>query len=57
VHDHAMGYAVEPNAETIAEAIVDYYKNNRQEDYTQYLILEKEKYLWSRLTGMFKKVL
>ena len=53
VHDHAMGYAVEPNAEAIAEAIVDYYENKRQEDYTQYLILEKEKYSWSRLTKVF----
>ena len=53
VHDHKMGYAVHPNAEYIAEAIIDYYENDRQEDYTQYLILEKEKYSWSILTKAF----
>ena len=56
VHDHKMGYAVHPNAESIAEAIVDYYENDRQEDYTQYLILEKEKYSWSILTKAFTHI-
>ena len=56
VHDHKMGYAVQPNAESIAEAIVDYYENDRQEDYTQYLILEKEKYSWSILTKAFTHI-
>ena len=56
VHDHQMGYATEPNADAIADAIVDYYENNRQEDYTQYLILEKEKYSWSILTKAFVKI-
>ena len=56
VHDHKMGYAVQPNAEFIAEAIIDYYENDRQEDYTQYLILEKEKYSWSILTKAFTHI-
>lgn len=56
VHDHKMGYAVHPNADSIAEAIIDYYENDRQEDYTQYLILEKEKYSWSILTKAFTHI-
>ena len=40
----------------IAEAIIDYYENDRQEDYTQYLILEKEKYSWSILTKAFTHI-
>ena len=56
VHDHKMGYAVEPNAEAIAEAITDYYTNNRQADYTQYLILQKENYSWSGLTNAFMNI-
>ena len=56
VHNHQMGYATEPNADAIADAIVDYYENNRQEDYTQYLILEKEKYSWGILTKAFVKI-
>lgn len=56
VHDHKMGYAVHPNEESIAEAIIDYYENDKQEDYTQYLILEKEKYSWSILTKAFTHI-
>ena len=53
VHDHKMGYAVEPNAEAIAQALTDYYTHNRQADYTAYLIKEKDKYSWSRLAESF----
>ena len=56
VHDHKMGYAVEPNAEAIAEAITDYYTNNRQADYTQYLIQQKKNYSWSGLTNAFMNI-
>ena len=57
VHNHKMGYAVEPNAEDIAEAITDYYTNNRQADYTEYLILQKENYSWSGLTTAFMNII
>ena len=57
VHNHKMGYAVEPNAEAIAEAITDYYTNNRQADYTEYLILQKENYSWSGLTTAFVNII
>ena len=53
VHDHKMGYAVEPNADAIAAALTDYYTHNRQPDYTSYLIKEKDKYSWSRLAESF----
>ena len=56
VHDHKMGYAVKPNAEAIAEAITDYYTNNRQADYTQYLIQQKKNYSWSGLTNAFMNI-
>ena len=53
VHDHKMGYAVEPNADAIAEAIADYYHNNRQADYTEYLIQQKDNYSWSGMAQTF----
>ena len=53
VHDHQMGYAVEPNAEAIAEAITDYYTQNRQADYTQYLIQQKGRYAWTGMAQTF----
>lgn len=53
VHDHKMGYAVAPNANAIADAIIDYYTNQRQEAYTQYLIQQKENYSWAKLANAF----
>lgn len=56
VHDHKMGYACAPNAEDIAEDLMDYYQNKRQEAYTAYLQKEKTKYAWSNMTRAFLKV-
>lgn len=56
VHDHKMGYACAPNAEDIAEDLMDYYQNHRQEAYTAYLQKEKTKYAWSNMTRAFLKV-
>lgn len=53
VHDRKMGYAVPVEAHAIAEAIADYYNNNRQEAYTAYLQGEKSKYGWDKLTEKF----
>lgn len=57
VHDHKMGYACAPNAESIAEDLLDYYQNKRQEAYTAYLQKEKTKYAWSNMTRAFIKIL
>ncbi len=53
VHDHKMGYAVEPKAEAIAQALTDYYTHNRQADYTQYLIQQKDRYSWTGMAQTF----
>ena len=53
VHDRKMGYAVAPQADAIAEAIADYYTHDRQADYTEYLILQKENYSWEKLADTF----
>jgi glycosyltransferase involved in cell wall biosynthesis len=57
VHDRKMGYACEPTPQSIAEAILDYYRNNRQEAYTAYLQKEKNKYAWSNMTTAFENIL
>lgn len=56
VHDHKMGYAVEPNADAIAEALTDYYTQNRQANYTEYLIKQKDNYSWSKLAESFVQI-
>jgi glycosyltransferase involved in cell wall biosynthesis len=40
------GYVVEPDAKAIADSIVDYYENNREEDFVRETIEEKKKYGW-----------
>lgn len=55
VHDHKMGYACVPNAQAIAEDLLDYFQNGRQEAYTKYLKKEKKKYAWSKMTKAFVK--
>jgi glycosyltransferase involved in cell wall biosynthesis len=56
VHDHKMGYAVEPNADAIAEALADYYTQNRQANYTEYLIKQKDNYSWAKLATAFLRI-
>lgn len=53
VHDHKMGYACNPDAQSIATDLLDYFNNSRQSAFTQYLINEKSKYAWSNLTQKF----
>lgn len=57
VHDRKMGYACEPNAQAISEALLDYFTNDRQEEFTKYLQKEKTKYAWSNMTRAFIKIL
>ena len=57
VHHGKMGYAVQPEAGAIAEALSDYYSNARQEPFTEYLKKEKTKYAWSKMTGVFGRLL
>lgn len=40
------GYVVEPNAKVIADSIVDFYENKREEDFVRETIAEKKKYGW-----------
>ena len=56
VHDHQMGYACDPTAESIAEDLLDYFTNDRQAAYTAYLQQEKTKYTWSRMTKAFMQM-
>lgn len=53
VHHGKMGYAVPVDARAIADAITDYYTNQRQAAFTDYLCQEKNKYGWDKLTIQF----
>jgi glycosyltransferase involved in cell wall biosynthesis len=53
IHDGKMGYACDPNVESIAHSLRDYYLNDRQESFTEYLKEEKKKYEWKKMTEAF----
>lgn len=53
VHHGKMGYAVEPKSEAIADALRDYYAQNREQAYIDYLRKEKDKYNWDKITRTF----
>lgn len=53
VHHGKMGYAVEVSPHAIAEAVLDYYTHSRQAAFTEYLLQEKTKYHWDKMTQTF----
>ncbi|MBO4560716.1 MAG: glycosyltransferase [Bacteroidaceae bacterium] len=50
VPDGKAGYAVDPEPAGIADGLVDFFTNNRQEQFTAGVIEEKKKYSWSKMT-------
>lgn len=53
VHHGHMGYAVAPEPSAIAESLLDYYTQDRQLPFTEYLKKEKGKYGWDKMTAAF----
>lgn len=49
------GYVVEPDEKEIADAIVDFFGNNRQDEFKEGLLFEKRKYAWSNMTKSVRK--
>ncbi len=47
VPNNKVGYVTEINAKSIADAIVDFYCNNREQLFVQNTIIEKQRFLWS----------
>ena len=56
VHNGKMGYAVDPNPQAIADAIVDYFEHDRKESFIEYLRTEKKKYDWDKMTAAFMHI-
>lgn len=56
VPDKICGYVVPPRPEDIAEAIIDYFDNNRKEYFTEGVKREKEKFSWDKMTSSILEV-
>jgi glycosyltransferase involved in cell wall biosynthesis len=50
VPDGVVGYVVEPTPKDIADAIVDFYENDRREEFERNVAVEKQKFSWVNLT-------
>ncbi len=50
-----IGYVVEPDAQQIADALFDYFANDRETTFSQNVITEKSKYAWNNLTNVILK--
>lgn len=47
VPHNKVGYVTEINSKSIADAIVDFYTNNKEAEFTKNTIIEKQRFLWS----------
>ncbi len=52
VPDGVVGYAVEPDPRNIAEALLDFYEQDRRDGFVRNLRVEKEKYSWKKLANV-----
>ena len=54
VPDGKVGYVVEPDPVKIADAICDFYDNEREKFFESNIVEEKKKYEWSKMTETIK---
>ena len=56
ISDGKIGYVVEPDSQRIANALVDFYENDRIAEFESNIIEEKKKFSWSNMTNTFVSV-
>lgn len=56
IPDGKVGYVVEPDEREIANAIFDFYHNNRMEEFEANVIQEKAKFSWPNMVNVFLSV-
>ncbi len=56
VTDGKCGYVVKPEVEEIANALVDYFDNNKKALFTEGVKKEKEKFSWDKMTASIIEV-
>lgn len=52
-----IGYVVEPDDREIANALIDYYANEREACFTENIKDEKNKYAWSNMTNAISELM
>ena len=49
VPDGKVGYVVDPNEKAVTKALVDFYQNNRADEFIKGVTEEKKKYSWNKM--------
>ena len=56
IPDGKIGYVVEPNSQNIADALVDFYENDRITEFEANIVEEKKKFSWTNMVNTFLSV-
>ncbi|MBN2773438.1 MAG: glycosyltransferase [Prolixibacteraceae bacterium] len=56
IPDQVIGYVVEPKPKAIANALYDFLKNKRKQEFTENVKKEKQKFLWSSMVSAILEV-
>jgi len=51
-----VGYVVEPDSEEISKALIDFFENNRIEEFTKNILKEKERFSWDKMTNSIMEI-
>ena len=51
-----VGYVVDPNPEEIAKALIDFFENERLEEFSTNILKEKERFSWDKMTSSIMKL-
>ena len=56
VPDKKVGYTVSPDPESIAAALIDFFENDRTEEFIENLKVEKSRFSWEKMVETFDKL-
>lgn len=56
IPDGKIGYVVEPESQKIADALVDFYRNERLAEFEANIVEEKKKFSWANMVNTFLSV-
>jgi len=56
VPHHKVGYVCSPNSSSVIDAILDFYNNDKEQQFIQGIIDEKNKYSWNKMIENIKNL-
>jgi glycosyltransferase involved in cell wall biosynthesis len=56
IPDGKIGYVVDPNSNSIADALVDFYLHTRRTEFESNMVEEKKKFSWANMVNTFLSV-